>query len=173
MKIPVIVAISISVIVILVVVIGSESNYQIEKDVLDEGVLEQENMSTNVSVIPPEYQALIEALEAEQEFDFESHDLVRFYEGEDRKGATIVDILNARMYQNYPDLNSIVLSPHRVEWYNFIDGEKGENFVIVGYAFETFKEKSEYIWEVNKIENTFTAKNEAAQELLDIVNSED
>jgi len=42
----------------------------------------------------------------------------------------------------------------------------------VGFAFETFKENSEYIWQVNKTEQSITAQNEAAQEILDIVNSD-
>jgi len=156
--------------VIIVVIIGlliTQGSYTIE-----EKAPEFESSAIDNEVTPPELQAIQDSLEDKVKFDFETHDFVRFYRGSDDTGATIVDILNSRMYENYPDINQIVANPHRVEWYNHIDEEKGDNYVIVGYAFETFKEKSEYIWEVEKTTNTITAKNDAAQKLLDIVNSD-
>ena len=157
------------VIIIIGVIVGTQTNYEIEEEAPE---FQSSEIILNNTDTPPELQELQALLEDEAKFDFETHDFVRYYDGSDDSGATIVDILNSRMYANYPDLDQIVLNPHRVEWYNYIDENKGDNYVIVGYAFETFKEESEYIWEVEKSTNTITAKNDAAQELLDIVNSE-
>lgn len=159
-------------IVIIAGIIGivvSDGTYTIEEEAPE---FQTSEIIPNNTDTPPELQEIQDLLEDEIKFDFETHDFVRFYEGSDGSGATIVDILNSRMYENYPDLDQIVFNPHRVEWYNYVDEDKGENYVIVGYAFETFKEDSEYIWEVEKSTNIIIAKNDAAQELLDIVNSE-
>jgi len=167
----VIVGIGVLVTVIIIGVVISQGNYTIEAP---SDINPEENISetSQNSTDSKESQELISMLEDKRKFDFETHDYVRFYSGEDGTGTSIVDILNSRMYENYPDIEQITMNPHRVEWYNYVDEERGENFVVVGYAFETFKEKSEYIWEVDKTTKIITAKNSAAQELLDIVNSE-
>ena len=154
---------------IIIGVVVYSGNHTIEKPTEINSV---DNITSQNITSSEEFQQLTKLLESKKKFDFETHDYVRFYKGTDGKGATIVDVLNSRMYANYPDLEQITLNPHRIEWYNYIDEEKGKNFVIVGYAFETFKEKSEYIWEVDKTTKIITAKNAAAQEILDIVNSQ-
>lgn len=171
LKNSVIIGIGILITIILIGVVISQRNYVIEEP---SDIIPEENISetSQNSTYSKELEELISMLEDKKKFDFETHDYVRFYSGEDNSGASIIDILNSRMYTNYPDIEQIAMNPHRVEWYNYVDEEKGENFVVVGYAFETFKEKSEYIWEVDKTTKIITAKNGAAQELLNIVNSE-
>jgi len=153
-----------------VIVVGIISALVILQDdfVIEEDVTESKEIDPSTSDLS-QFEEII--IEEEFLFDFESHDLVRLYQGSDGEGAMIIDILNSRMFQNYPDLNEITSNPHRVEWYNFAD-EENKELVTVGFAFETFKENSEYIWQVNKTEQSITAQNEAAQEILDIVNSD-
>jgi len=148
---------------IISVIVISQDSYVIEED-----VTESKEIDPSISDLTQSEEIIIDE---EFLFDFESHDLVRFYQGSDGEGATIVDILNSRMFQNYPDLYEITSNPYRVEWYNF-DDEENEEIVTVGFALETFKENSEYIWQVNKTAQSITAQNEAAQEILDIVNSD-
>jgi len=156
--------------IVAVIVVGIISALVILQDdyVVEEDVTESKEIDLSTSDLT-EFEEII--IDEEFLFDFESHDLVRFYQGSDGEGATMVDILNSRMFQNYPDIYEITNNPHRVEWYNFAD-EENEDIVTVGYTFETFKENSEYIWQVNKTAQSITAQNEAAQEILDIVNSE-
>ena len=174
MKSSIIAVIGIAVVAVIIgLVVAAQISYTIEKEpTLVQSELDAESLG-NLTDLPFEFEAITAALNEKPEFDFETHDFVRFYRGVDDQGATIVDILNSRMYKNYPDIEVIMDYPHRVEWYNYIDEEKGQDYVIVGYTFQTFKEESEYIWEVYKKDMVITAKNDAAQELLDIVNSED
>jgi len=151
------------VVAIISVIVISQDSYVIEEDVTE--FKEIDPSTTDLT----QFEEII--IDEEFLFDFESHDLVRLYQGSDGEGAMIVDILNSRMFQNYPDFYEITSNPHRVEWYNFVD-EENKELVTVGYAFETFKENSEYIWQVNKTSQSITAQNEAAQEILDIVNSD-
>jgi len=151
------------VVAIISVIVISQDSYVIEED-----VTEFKEIDPSTSDLT-QFEEII--IDEEFLFDFESHDLVRLYQGSDGEGAMIVDILNSRMFQNYPDFYEITSNPHRVEWYNFAD-EENKELVTVGYAFETFKENSEYIWLVNKTSQSITAQNEAAQEILDIVNSD-
>jgi len=152
------------VIAIISVIVTSQDSYVVEEETIEtkdfSELTESELEQLKELNIDPKFL-----------FDFEAHDFVRFYKGSDGEGAQIIDILNSRMFQNYPDLNEISNNPHRVEWYNFAD-EENKELVTVGYAFQTFKEDSEYIWLVNKTNYSITAQNEAAQELLDIVNSD-
>lgn len=151
------------VVAIISVIVLSQDSYVVEEDVTE--FKEIDPSTTDLT----QFKEII--VDEEFLFDFESHDLVRLYQGSDGEGAMIVDILNSRMFQNYPDFYEITSNPHRVEWYNFVD-EENKELVTVGYAFETFKENSEYIWQVNKTSQSITAQNEAAQEILDIVNSD-
>ena len=149
------------VVAIISVIVLSQDSYVVEEDVTEIKELTESDLEQIEEIIVDE----------EFLFDFEAHDFVRFYKGSDGKGAQIIDILNSRMFQNYPDINEIIASPHRVEWYNFAD-EENDEIVTVGFVFQTFQENSEYIWQVNKTAQSITAQNDASQEILDIVNSD-
>jgi len=121
--------------------------------------------------------ALDDDSQPQEKFDFEIEQerivkLVQDYQGKDHTGETLVDALSIMISIAYPD-ESILDNPStNVGWYAFEDYAKGDGIFQVGFEFETYREKAEYIWYVDTNNNNkISAGNQGAKSILNVVNS--
>ena len=108
----------------------------------------------------------------EPKFDFEVWNNVTSYSGADAQGQTILDLVKAKNHEMYSDENILLQGSSFVEWRSFRESSLGEGVYIVDFFIETVQETREYIWYFDKTTGEITSGNDAAQVLLDQVNSD-
>lgn len=105
-------------------------------------------------------------------FDVKAWNIVTSYKGTDGQGQSILDIIKSINEKTYSDPNVLFEGTSFVEWRSFKEPTLGEDTYQVDFFIETVKETREYIWYVDKSTGQISSGNDAAQELLDQVNSQ-
>ncbi len=103
-------------------------------------------------------------------FDIEAVEMVKTYQGLDKEGESILDLLYAKFTSEYTDANFIYESETFVEWSGYVDDTQEKEISRVEYVFKTYKEDSEYVWLIDKKTGEVTAENESAQKILEQLN---
>ena len=110
--------------------------------------------------------------EKEPRFDVEAWDLVTSYNGDEEEGETILDIMKVISEETYPDPDVLLNTDAFVEWRSFKEPSRGNDVYQVDFFIDTVKEVRKYVWYVDKNTGEVSSGNDAAQELLDQVNSQ-
>lgn len=110
--------------------------------------------------------------EEEPGFDFEVWNIVTSYNGDNGQGQTILDLVKVKNNEMYEDPNILLQGSSFVEWRSFKEPSLGEDVYIVDFYIETVQETREYIWHYDKSTGEITSGNEAAQILMEQVNSD-
>ena len=97
-------------------------------------------------------------------------DIIKFYNGEDGNGDTIVEVLTSKIGRKFSS-ESIIDSSSEMGWYTVRD-YTNNNMYTVGFILQTTANIDEYIWKINKTDEKIIGVNKKAQEILHIVNSD-
>lgn len=130
---------------------------------------------TAYDMTDPEYKQVYREEQKERE-QAEQHALetVQKYQGEDQKGENTLEALSLMIDIAYSNEDIINNPSTNVGWYVFEDPTKKEGIYKVGFDFETYREKVEYIWYVDTNDNNrIFAGNDGAKSILSVLNTFD
>ena len=110
----------------------------------------------------------------EKEHEQQIIEIVQKYQGEDQKGQNTLEALSMMINIAYPNEDVLNNPSSNVGWYAFEDFTKKDGIYKVGFDFETYREKAEYIWYVDTNDNNkIFAGNNGAKSILSTLNAFD
>ena len=92
------------------------------------------------------------------------------YNGPNEKGLTVMNAITEQIAKEYPNEKIYDNKKTKVDLVVSIADESTENIYKVILTFESYKGKTEYVWNVNQDTKEIEAKNSNAKHVIDIVN---
>jgi len=97
-------------------------------------------------------------------------DLLKSYNGSNEKGLSVIDALSNQIDDSYPNEKIFGKSDTKMDLYAIGPTENSENEIYeVHFYFETYKEKLDYVWNVNIATGEIEYVNSGAKKIKEIV----
>jgi uncharacterized protein YrzB (UPF0473 family) len=97
-------------------------------------------------------------------------EILMSYNGPNEKGLTVMNAITEQIAKEYPNEKIYDNKKTKVDLVVSIADESTENIYKVILTFESYKGKTEYVWNVNQDTKEIEAKNSNAKHVIDIVN---
>jgi len=97
-------------------------------------------------------------------------EILMSYNGPNEKGLTVINAIIEQITTAYPDEKIYDDKRTKVDLVVSSADESTENIYRVILTFESYKGKTEYVWNVNQDTKEIEAKNSNAKHIIDIVN---
>lgn len=97
-------------------------------------------------------------------------EILMSYNGPNEKGLTVMNAITEQIAKEYPNEKIYDNKKTKVDLVVSIANESTENIYKVILTFESYKGKTEYVWNVNQDTKEIEAKNSNAKHVIDIVN---
>jgi hypothetical protein len=97
-------------------------------------------------------------------------EILMSYNGPNEKGLTVMNSITEQIATDYPNEKIYDNKKTKVDLVVSIADESTENIYKVILTFESYKGKTEYVWNVNQNTKEIEAKNSNAKHVIDIVN---
>ena len=97
-------------------------------------------------------------------------EILMSYNGPNEKGLTVMNAITEQIATEYPDEKIYNNKKTKVDLVVSSADESTENIYKVILTFESYKGKTEYVWNVNQDTKEIEAKNSNAKHVIDIVN---
>ncbi len=97
-------------------------------------------------------------------------EILMSYNGPNEKGLTVMNSITEQIAKEYPNEKIYDNKKTKVDLVVSSVDESTENIYKVILTFESYKGKTEYVWNVNQDTKEIEAKNSNAKHVIDIVN---
>ncbi len=97
-------------------------------------------------------------------------EILMSYNGPNEKGLTVMNAITEQIAKEYPNEKIYDNKKTKVDLVVSSTDESTENIYKVILTFESYKGKTEYVWNVNQDTKEIEAKNSNAKHVIDIVN---
>jgi len=97
-------------------------------------------------------------------------EILMSYNGPNEKGLTVMNAITEQIVKEYPNEKIYDNKKTKVDLVVSIADGSTENIYKVILTFESYKGKTEYVWNVNQDTKEIEAKNSNAKHVIDIVN---
>ena len=97
-------------------------------------------------------------------------EILMSYNGPNEKGLTVMNSITEQIATEYPNEKIYDNKKTKVDLVVSSADESTENIYKVILTFESYKGKTEYVWNVNQDTKEIEAKNSNAKHVIDIVN---
>ena len=97
-------------------------------------------------------------------------EILMSYNGPNEKGLTVMNSITEQIATDYPNEKIYDDKKTKVDLVVSNTDESTENIYKVILTFESYKGKTEYVWNVNQDTKEIEAKNSNAKHVIDIVN---
>lgn len=97
-------------------------------------------------------------------------EILMSYNGPNEKGLTVMNAITEQIAKEYPNEKIYDNKKTKVDLVVSIADESTANIYKVILTFESYKGKTEYVWNVNQDTKEIEAKNSNAKHVIDIVN---
>jgi hypothetical protein len=97
-------------------------------------------------------------------------EILMSYNGPNEKGLTVMNSITEQIATDYPNEKIYDNKKTKVDLIVSRADESTENIYKVILTFESYKGKTEYVWNVNQDTKEIEAKNSNAKHVIDIVN---
>ena len=97
-------------------------------------------------------------------------EILMSYNGPNEKGLTVMNSITEQIATDYPNEKIYDNKKTKVDLVVSSADESTENIYKVILTFESYKGKTEYVWNVNQDTKEIEAKNSNAKHVIDIVN---
>ena len=97
-------------------------------------------------------------------------EILMSYNGPNEKGLTVMNSITEQIATDYPNEKIYDNKKTKVDLVVSNADESTENIYKVILTFESYKGKTEYVWNVNQDTKEIEAKNSNAKHVIDIVN---
>ena len=97
-------------------------------------------------------------------------EILMSYNGSNEKGLTVMNSITEQIATDYPNEKIYDNKKTKVDLIVSRADESTENIYKVILTFESYKGKTEYVWNVNQDTKEIEAKNSNAKHVIDIVN---